>query len=252
MYAKIFRQIYDSSIADDWVMRTVFQDMLVLADSDGVVDMTPEAISARTRIPLDVVNAKLTELTNPDPRSRSKGEEGRRLMQIDPERGWGWRIVNYEIYRNMRCEEDRKSYMRNYMRKYRARQEDDNVNSVNSCKPQLAKGDPSPSSSSSFRKEESVRGENHAFGQVQELKSLLAPMYKRRNTLLWNQTEEALIAEIVRRPDWKAELDELKTYREQEPKFFPGSIFGLLDGWDRTLDRARNHYEEPSMFDVKP
>lgn len=251
MYAKIFRQIYDSSIADDWILRTVFQDMLVLADSDGIVDMTPEAISARTRIPLEVVNTKLTELTKPDPRSRSKGEEGRRLIPIDPERGWGWRIVNYETYRKMRCEDDRKSYMRNYMRKYRTQQQTEPVNFVNTCKTQLAKGDPSSSSCSSVLKGESVR-EGDSLSAVQELKALLATMYKRRNQLIWPQNEEMLMAELVRRPDWKAELEELKTYRELEPKYFPGSLFSLLDGWDRTLDRARNHYEEPSMFAVKP
>lgn len=87
---------------------------------------------------------------------------------------------------------------------------------------------------------------------INELKGLLADMFKRKNRALWNQTEEMLMAELVRRPDWKDELDELKAYRELEPKYFPGSLFSLLDGWDRTLDRARNHYEEPSMFAVKP
>ena len=48
MFAKFFQSIFDSSIADDWQLRIVFQDLLVLADKEGVVDMTSEAISRRT------------------------------------------------------------------------------------------------------------------------------------------------------------------------------------------------------------
>jgi hypothetical protein len=119
VYAKVFEQIYDSSIADNWKTRIVFQDMIVLADSDGVIDKTPEAIAARTRLPFDMVTDAIKELESPDPRSRTHEEEGRRIVKIDPGRDWGWRIVNYLLYRNMKEEFDRKSYMLRYMRKKR-------------------------------------------------------------------------------------------------------------------------------------
>ena len=45
MFAKVFGQIFDSSIAEDYNCRRMFMDLLVLADSTGAVDMTPEAIS---------------------------------------------------------------------------------------------------------------------------------------------------------------------------------------------------------------
>jgi hypothetical protein len=51
VFAKIFGQIFDSSIAEDYNCRRMFMDLLVLADSDGVVDMTQEAI-ARRAVPL--------------------------------------------------------------------------------------------------------------------------------------------------------------------------------------------------------
>jgi hypothetical protein len=40
MYGKVFEQILDSSIADDYLTRFVFEDFIILADQDGNVDMT--------------------------------------------------------------------------------------------------------------------------------------------------------------------------------------------------------------------
>lgn len=50
-FAKIFPQIFDSSIARDLDVRTTFMDMLILADYNGVVDMTHDAIARRTNRP---------------------------------------------------------------------------------------------------------------------------------------------------------------------------------------------------------
>ncbi len=119
MFAKIFEQIFDSSIAEDYNCRRMFIDLLVLADPDGVVDMTPEAISRRTNVPMDEVKRYIQELQQPDSRSRSSLEEGKRLVKISDERDWGWQIVNYEHYRRIKDEESRRSYFREAQRKRR-------------------------------------------------------------------------------------------------------------------------------------
>lgn len=119
MYAKIFSQIYDSSIADDWQVRVVFEDLLVLANSEGIVDMTPQAIAARTRIPQEIIDRALVALQSPDPKSRTPDEDGKRLVLLNAHRDWGWQIVNYEKYRGIKCEFDRRTYMRKYMRSKR-------------------------------------------------------------------------------------------------------------------------------------
>lgn len=121
MYAKLFRQIFDSSISNDYVVRHIFMDLLALADRDGHVDMTAEAIARRTNVPLDIIRYALDKLNAPDPHSRTPDEEGRRIVLLDTHRDWGWRIVNYEWYRNMRDEEARKAYFREYKRKIRGR-----------------------------------------------------------------------------------------------------------------------------------
>jgi hypothetical protein len=121
VFAKIFQQIFDSSIADDYLVRHVFMDLLVLADRDGVVDMTLEAISRRTNVPLEIVTAAVAQLASPDNRSRSDLEAGARIVLLDSHREWGWQIVNYEHYRNIRDEESRKAYFRDYKRSYRSK-----------------------------------------------------------------------------------------------------------------------------------
>lgn len=120
MYVKVFAQILDSSIADDHLTRWVFEDLLKLADQDGVVDMTLGAISRRTNVPVDIVTKGVEKLMEPDPTSRSLDEQGRRIVPIDPNRPWGWQIVNYLHYRNIRDGEERKAYFRERKRVQRS------------------------------------------------------------------------------------------------------------------------------------
>jgi hypothetical protein len=119
MFAKIYTQIFDSSIADDYRVRHVFEDLLKLADMTGAVDMTVEAIARRTNVPFEEVQRGIERLCEPDPNSRSRAQEGRRLVSLDSNRTYGWLIVNYTHYRNLRDEEARRSYFRDAMRKYR-------------------------------------------------------------------------------------------------------------------------------------
>ena len=119
VFAKIFAQIFDSSIAGDYMVRHIFMDLLVLADRDGVVDMTPDAISRRTNVPEEMVLHALAELMKPDLKSRSPLESGARLVPLDSHRDWGWQIVNFDHYRAIRDEESRKTYFRDYKREYR-------------------------------------------------------------------------------------------------------------------------------------
>lgn len=120
MFAKIFSHILDSSIAEDYLVRLVFEDLLILADRDGVVDMTPRAISARTNVPLEVVERGLAALSAPDLHSRNPKEDGKRILPLDDHRSWGWKIVNYDEYRKIRDDEARRSYFREYQKNRRA------------------------------------------------------------------------------------------------------------------------------------
>ena len=119
MYAKVFTQIFDSSIADDYKLRHFFMDLLVLADPNGVVDMTPTSIAARTRMPLAAVTEYIAKLESPDPESRTPDHDGRRLEKLDEHRTWGWCILNYDRFRQTASEEQRREKTRARVQKLR-------------------------------------------------------------------------------------------------------------------------------------
>lgn len=135
MYAKLFSRITESSLMEEPInVRYTFVLMLAIADPEGYVIGTDVAIARRLNMPVPEFSACVGELMKPDPNSNSKEEDGRRVIPSDHERGY--KMVNYTIYRDMKDEEDRRAYMRNYMRNYRGGKLD--VNSVNSRKLRLA------------------------------------------------------------------------------------------------------------------
>ena len=85
--------------------------------------MTPEAFSRRTTLPQEIVDAGFSALMQPDPYSRTPTEDGRRLVPIDPARPWGVRVVNINVYRQIRTADERREYMREYAKKKRERPE---------------------------------------------------------------------------------------------------------------------------------
>jgi len=114
MYGKVFSSMYDGTLATrgPWQALVTFQQMIVLSDRDGVVDMTSEAIARRTSIPLEIIDAGIAALMQPDPRSRTPAEEGRRIVPLEDHRDWGWQIVNHAKYQAMRSAEERREYLR--------------------------------------------------------------------------------------------------------------------------------------------
>ncbi len=122
MYGKIFEQMYDGTLSADWKAMIVFQQFIVLADSEGIVDYTPPALSRRTGIPLDIIEHGIEKLQEPDPYSRSKEFSGKRIALLDDHRPWGWSIVNYEYYRDLASREDQRIKARERKRKQRENQ----------------------------------------------------------------------------------------------------------------------------------
>ena len=114
--------MYHGSLATEgpWEALVTFQQLLVLADRFGMVDMTPEAISRITTVPLEIITKGIVALERPDPKSRTPDMEGRRIIRLREDRDWGWSIVNHSHYRSLRSAEERRDYMRRYMREKRA------------------------------------------------------------------------------------------------------------------------------------
>jgi len=129
MYGKLFCSMYDGTLYGQWQGIITLQQLVILADADGVVDMTPPAIAARTSIPLDIIEVGLDQLSQSDKYSRTPTEDGRRIVLLDDDRPWGWRIVNYKYYRDLASREDKKEKDRQRIAEKRNK-----INNVAECR----------------------------------------------------------------------------------------------------------------------
>lgn len=107
LYSRVFLQILDSSIAEDFTVRHIFEDLLKLCDhKTGIVDMTRQALARRLNVPIDLLAQTITKLESPDPNSRDEEFEGRRIARLDEHRDWGWKILNWGKYESVRNKAD--------------------------------------------------------------------------------------------------------------------------------------------------
>jgi hypothetical protein len=136
VFVKLFSSILDETLHGVPETRGVFVDILLLADREGVVDMTAAAIAGRTGRKMEEVEKAIAILESPDPDSRSDVADGRRLVRLYDNRLWGWRVVNYLTYRGIRDEEDRRRQNRESQKRFRDRNQASS--SVSQSKPSSA------------------------------------------------------------------------------------------------------------------
>ena len=108
MYGKVFESMYEGTLYGQWEAIVTMQQFIVLATADGVVDMTPMVISAKTSIPREILDKGIDILSKPDPYSRTPGNDGIRIRLIDDHKPWGWYIVNHDKYSKMVKGEDKR------------------------------------------------------------------------------------------------------------------------------------------------
>jgi hypothetical protein len=113
----------------------VFMVLLSLCNRDGEIDMTPEAIAGVTGWPLEFISKGLVELAAPDKRSRTHGHGGRRILPIDEHRDWGWKLTNYQKYRDEMRSLERREYLREAKRRERASTDVNTSTNVNRVQP---------------------------------------------------------------------------------------------------------------------
>jgi len=135
IYAKVFSSLWDGSMRGQSDKQLVFIYLLCHANSVGMVDIIQGKVADDTGLTEDVVSKAIRELMEPDERSRTEENEGRVLVPLSNGRDWGWQIVNYDRYRAMRNEDDRRLQNRQAQARYR-----DKHRSA-SNKPQKAQGE---------------------------------------------------------------------------------------------------------------
>jgi hypothetical protein len=104
-YTKLANSILTSTI---WMendhTRIVWLTLLAMSNKDGEVQASIPGLANVARVPVESCRAAIQLFLSPDPDSRTKDDEGRRIEEI-----WGgWLLLNHAAYRELASDEDRK------------------------------------------------------------------------------------------------------------------------------------------------
>lgn len=117
-YAKLFGSILDSTVWQESLpTKVVWITMLAMKDRNGYVGAAIPGLAKRAGVSVEECEGALTKFLSPDPYSRSKEHNGRRIEVSDG----GWTVLNHEKYRQKMSLEDRREYKRQKQAEYRAK-----------------------------------------------------------------------------------------------------------------------------------
>ena len=116
-FVKLYGGILESTLwCEPDRTRLVWICMLAMADQYGRVMGSVPGLANRARVPIEDARTAIDSFLSPDPDSRTKDFEGRRIEAIDG----GWRLLNHAKYRAIRAEDDRRE--QNRLAQQRARE----------------------------------------------------------------------------------------------------------------------------------
>jgi hypothetical protein len=98
-YTPVFRSVFDGTLHGKWPQTGVWLALLAMVDRHGQIDRSPQAIASDIGIDVPTLLSCIAEFCEPDVMSRTRDHDGRRLELIDPERPWGWKVLNHGKYR---------------------------------------------------------------------------------------------------------------------------------------------------------
>lgn len=129
-YTKLFGSIITSTIwREDDKTKILWITMLGLKNKKHIVEGSIPGIADMARISVEDCRASLIKLLSPDPDSRTKDFEGRRIAEVDG----GWIILNGEKYRQKMNSDERREYLRLKKQESRERERQQVSTSVNKC-----------------------------------------------------------------------------------------------------------------------
>lgn len=118
-YTKLFNSIITSTIwSEDDKTRIVWITMLALADKNGEVQGSIPGLARLAGVSVEACGKAIEKFLSPDPHSRTKDDEGRRIEEIDG----GWHLLNHDKYRRMASLDEAKEKNVERQRRFRAKQ----------------------------------------------------------------------------------------------------------------------------------
>lgn len=247
MYGKIFESMYEGTLYGQWEAIVTMQQLIVLANSEGVIDMTPPAIAGKTSIPLEIIEKGLAILAKPDQYSRTPGSEGVRIKLLDEHRNWGWFLVNHEKYTAIRKREDKLKADRERMASKR--------NSLNNSG--VANSRTGPQGVANVAHEDEDEDENEDISQntappVQSEFDKFKKAYPARNgQQRWKGAQKALNARLKEGHTWQEIIAGTKRYHQfcdasgntgnqfvMQAATFVGTEKSFLEPWLAPIQKA--------------
>ncbi len=118
MYGKCFESMYEGSMVGAGIHVFAVWNYIITKARAGRVEINPKLLGFTLGGSEKQIEEALEFLSTPDKESRSKLEEGRRIVR---EGQFQFRLVNWEYYQKIRNEDDRREYNRNKQAEYRAK-----------------------------------------------------------------------------------------------------------------------------------
>lgn len=110
-YVKLLSSIVRSSIwGEPDHVRVVWITMMAIADKHGYVYASVDGLAHEARKTIDETEDALRRFLSPDPRSRTKEHDGRRVVEVDG----GWQLLSYERIRAMHGAESERERKREW------------------------------------------------------------------------------------------------------------------------------------------
>jgi hypothetical protein len=223
-YTKLWHKIVTSSIWDaDKNTRLLWITMLALANRDGFVESSFKSLALLARLTEQECRGALAELESPDPDSRTKTDDGRRLHKVDG----GWQIINYAMYREATNDDPHSTANRERQARYRA------LHNVTKRDAAYASA-----SASAVTVTDRGPGDGVAHANYVALTAWVMAEYKRNRM---EEYEKSAAYTLARRPDFPAELSRVRAWKakcDKEGLLFKKSIRSVLDGWQDLVDQS--------------
>lgn len=117
-FTKLFADIVTSSIwSEDDKTRILWVTLLALCQRDGIVRAATTSLARVAGIDVESCERALVKFQEPDKESRSREFDGRRIERVEG----GWRLLNYQKYREGRDVSARREYQRIKQAEYRSK-----------------------------------------------------------------------------------------------------------------------------------
>jgi hypothetical protein len=109
MYGKHFESMYSGSMVGSGPAVFAVWGYIIAHAKKGYVEINPIVLATIIGCSIDEISSAINHLCSPDPHSRTKDHEGKRLIKTDE---FAYFVPSHEKYNSIRSEDERREYNR--------------------------------------------------------------------------------------------------------------------------------------------